>query len=449
MPKIPPGPKGRFLLGELKEIRKDILAYLKMNVREYPGISRVKVSHYYYINLSDPAYIEHVFLHHNIYIKGRDNRNLAFLLGKGLLTNSGEFWLNQRRLIQPLFHRQRLQGFFDSMASITFKKAQTWEANTRQLDMHNEMMQLTLQIVSATLMSSDVSGDFRKVSEAVGVIMEGMFNRTRTVLRLPYWLPLPGNIKMTRHRKMLDETIYRIIENRRKSHETFNDLLTMLMEVEDADTAERMTDQQLRDELITIFLAGHETTANALTFAFYFLAKYPEVKAKIVAEVERVVGDEKITFSHVAQLQYTKQVIEETMRLYPPAWGIVREVGADDVIDDWQIKKGDNIVVAPYIVHRIEKYWDDPETFDPGRFHPEKIKERPKYSYFPFGGGQRLCIGNNFAMMEMQIILATLCPRFDFALPDDFKLELDPLVTLRPKCGMPIKIKALARSVAP
>jgi len=302
-------------------------------------------------------------------------------------------------------------------------------------------MKVTLDIVSNTLMSTGVTGNFKMVSEAVRIIMEGMLHRTRTLLRLPYWMPLPRHIRMRHYRSLLDNTIYDIIDERRQSNEQYDDLLTMLMEVRDADTAERMTDDQLRDELITIYLAGHETTANALTFTFYLLAKHPEVKSRVVNEVESNWTGGNFNFESLNRLEYTTRVIKESMRLYPPAWGILREVGEDDEIDGWLLKKGDSVVLSPYAVQRLERYWEEPEAFDPDRFLPERMASRPKYSYFPFGGGQRLCIGNNFAMMEMQVILALLCPRFDFILPENFKMELEPLVTLRPKNGLPVRLE--------
>lgn len=446
MSTLPPGPKGNFLFGDVVAVRKDVLTYFKNNVKEYPGISRVRLGNYYYVHVSEPAYIEHVFLNADKrYIKGRDNRNLKFLLGNGLLTNDGDFWLKQRRLMQPIFHKQRLQGFVATMAECARKLADDWEQNIRVqvTDMHSEMMKLTLEIVSRTLMSTTVSGDFKQVSEAVTTVMQGMFGRTQSILRMPYWMPTPRHVKVHQHRKLLDDLISGIINQRRNSNGQFDDLLTMLMEVEDADTAERMTNAQLRDEVITIYLAGHETTANALTFALYLLAQHPEVKARIAEEAATLLNSEEINYDNVSHLQYTMRVIKETMRLYPPAWGILRQVGEDDVIDGWLLKKGDTVVLSPYAVHRLEKYWGEPERFDPNRFLPERMKDKPKYSYFPFGGGQRLCIGNNFALMEMQVVLAILCSRFDFTLSENFCLELEATVTLRPKKGLPLRVENL------
>jgi cytochrome P450 len=379
-----------------------------------------------------------VFTHPDIYVKGRDNKTLRFLLGNGLVTSEGEFWLKQRRLIQPLFHKQRLQTFAQKIEAATSALIKNLETRTGEsLNIHTEMTKVTLDIVSQTLMSTEVKGDFKKISDALHIIMEGMMK----IIRVPAWIPTPRNVRMRKNREVLDNTIYKIIEDRRSNKEGFDDLLTMLMEVEDADTRERMTDQQLRDELITIFLAGHETTANALSFALYLLAQHPEVKQKIVDEVQRVIGNNEMTFENLNRLEYTTMVIKESMRLYPPVWGITRDASQEDVIGGYRIKKGDSIAMSPYAVHRLEKYWENPLKFDPERFSPERMKNIHRYAWFPFGGGQRFCIGNNFAMMEMQAVLALVCTKFNFTLAENFKLELQPLVTLRPRNGVMMKLE--------
>lgn len=441
--KLPPGPKGNLLLNKKFDLKNGLLEYLEQDVKQYPKISRGKVGPFWYVNISEPDYIEHVFTNRDIYIKGRDNDNLKFLLGNGLLTNKGDFWMKQRRLMQPIFHKQRLQGFVQKIAESTNNLLSEWEGSSH-VDVHSSMTKLTLDIVGQTLMSANVSGEFKKVTDAVGIVMEGMIGRTRSFVRLPYWLPTERNIAMKKNRAILDETIRDIISNRRADTRQYDDLLTMLLEVEDADTAERMTDDQLRDEVITIFLAGHETTANALAFAFYLLAKHPDSGERIANEVKTVVGDAELSYEQLNKLEYTTMVVKEAMRLYPPAWGIVRQASKDDIIDGYKITKGDTIVLSPYAVQRNERVWAEPEKFDPERFSAERGKTIHRYAWFPFGGGARLCIGNNFAMMEMQIIVALLCSKYSFKLPDNFKLELEPLVTLRPKGDLPLLIYKLS-----
>ncbi len=440
--KLPPGPKGNLLLNKNINLRNDILGFMHRSVREYNGISRSKLGFNYYVNISNPDYVEHIFQHRDIYVKGRDNKNLKFLLGNGLLTSENEFWMKQRRLIQPIFHKQRLQGFIRKIIDSTQVMMKDWELRTGTVaDMHSEMTNLTLEVVSQTLMSTEVRGDFRKLSDALEHVMKGMIGRTNSFLRLPYWFPLPNNIAMNKNRQLLNETVSKIISERRNSKAHFDDLLSMLLEVEDADTKERMSDEQIRDEVITIFLAGHETTANALAFTFYLLAKHPEAKERISREVETVFDKGEINYEALSRLEYTTMVIKESMRLFPPAWAITREVAKDDIIDGYLLKKGDSIVMSPYAIQRLEKYWDEPEKFQPERFASDKLKQIHRYAYFPFGGGARLCIGNNFAMMEMQIILALACSKFNFTLPENFHFELEALVTLRPKNGVEIKIE--------
>ncbi len=436
--KLPPGPATNLLWDRESNFTKDILGYFQKSVRKYEGISRAAVGPYHYVNISNPAYIEHVFLNPDIYVKGRDNKTLRFLLGNGLVTSEGDFWLKQRRLIQPLFHKQRLQTFVQKIAESTHHMLNNWQAyNGRVIDVHEQMTKVTLDIVSQTLMSTEVKGDFKNISDALLLIMEGMMK----IFKLPPWVPTPGNIRMQMKRRILDDTIFKIIDERRKNKGDYNDLLTMLMEVEDADTAERMTNKQLRDEVITIFLAGHETTANALSFALYLLAQHPEVKQKIADETGQVIGSNEITYENVSKLSYTMMVIKEAMRLYPPVWGITRDAAKEDIIGGYRIKKGDSIAMSPYAVHRLEKYWENPLKFDPERFSPERMKGIHRYAWFPFGGGQRLCIGNNFALMEMQIVLALMCSQFNFTVAEGFKVELEPLVTLRPKNGMMLKLE--------
>jgi cytochrome P450 len=440
--KLPPGQKGNLLFDKDRSFRTDLLGFMVRSVRQYNGISRRKVGFNYYVNITNPDYVEHIFMNRDIYVKGRDNKNLQFLLGHGLLTSEGEFWMKQRRLMQPLFHKQRLQGFVQKIAESTNTMLTDWTQRTGTVtDLHSDMTKLTLEIISQTMMSTQVKGDFEQLSDALEYVMKGMIGRTSSLLRLPYWLPLPQHITMKKNRKLMDDTVAKIIAERRASTEHFDDLLSMLLEVEDADTKERMSDAQIRDEVITIYLAGHETTANAMAFTFYLLAKHPDAAQRIAAEVKQVFSDGAITYDGLNKLEFTTMVIKESMRLFPPAWAITREVAKDDVIDGYLLKKGDSVVMSPYIIQRQQQYWQDPDAFKPERFAADKAKSIHRYAYFPFGGGARLCIGNNFAMMEMQIILAMVCGKFNFKLPENFKFELEALVTLRPKNGVQVMVE--------
>jgi cytochrome P450 len=442
--KVPTGPKGNILFTAGKELQNNILGLVERHAREYPDISRLRIGPYYFVNLYRPEMIEQVLGDSELYSKGRENANLKFLLGNGLLTNEGEYWMKQRRLIQPIFHKRRLAGFVQQIAACTERLIADWQARGDiEMDIHAEMTQITLGIVSQTLLSTDASGDFMKISDALVILMKGLSQETVTLIKLPKWVPTPSNIAMKKNRAILDRMIYDIIAGRRRTGAQHDDLLTMLMEVEDADTAERMTDSQLRDEVITIFLAGHETTANAMSFALYLMARHPDAARRIGAEAREALAGGELTYESVMKLDYTTRAVKEAMRLYPPAWVIGRQATQDTVVDGYRISRGDTLMIYPYITHRLAEFWPDPLRFDPDRFLPERMKDRPRYAYFPFGGGARLCIGNNFAMMEMQIILALLCSRFEFSVPEGYTPEVEALVTLRPKGTLPLRVKAL------
>lgn len=447
--KMPPGPKRNMLLSRRNTFSKGILQFLQGFVKEYPGIGRIKTGTLSFVVITNPDYVEHVFMHRDKYVKVQEGGNLRYLLGNGLLTSEGEFWMKQRKLIQPVFHKQRLQGFVQKITDCTNDMLDAWEQRDENTttDMLAEMNKLTLDIVGKTLLSTDVKGDFKKVSDALTIVLENITRRRQRILQLPYWVPVPEHVRMQRYIKVLNDTVMDIINQRRKDTNTYDDLLTMLMEVEDADTAERMSDTQLRDEALTIFIAGHETTANAMSFIFYLLARNPAVKQRMEQELSTVLGAEELSYEKLMKLEYTQMVIKEAMRLYPPAWVVVRRAASDDVIDGYQIKEKDIIIVSPYAVQHSDVLWDRADEFDPERFAPANAKSIHRYAYFPFGGGARLCIGNNFAMMEMQIILALISKRFNYTLPNDYVMELNPLITLRPKKGVPVYLKSNAEQM--
>ena len=438
----PPGPKGNLVFRPPVDLRNQTHKFIEWMADNYGDISRAKAGPFNFVFLSNPEYIEHLFLTRDVYVKMNEGSQLKYLLGNGLLTSEGEFWLKQRRLMQPLFHKQRLQGFVQKIDDATASMMTEWENRNMSVpDFYREMNQLTLDIVGRTLLSTDLKGDFAKVNHALTEVLESINKKRGALLRWPEWLPLPSQIRLARNRKVLEETIAEIISNRRKDTRHFDDLLSMLLEVEDADTAERMTDKQLRDEVLTIFIAGHETTANALAFTLYLLAKHPDVKKRVQQEVTEVLTGKELSYDLLNKLEYTTMVIKESMRLFPPACVTVREAAKDDVVGGYLIKHLDKVVVSPYAVQRSKKYWNEPEKFDPERFNASNIKSIPRFAYFPFGGGARLCIGNNFAMMEMQLILARMCSKFDFELPDGYEVETQPFITLRPKDGIPLKFK--------
>ena len=377
---------------------------------------------------------------HRNYRRSRNSDKLRRALGNGLLTNDGTSWLKQRRLMQPAFHRKRIAHFGDTMTDETQKLLAAWQAEPtrgKPLDVSGEMMRLTLAIVSRTMFGTTVMQETEQLGPAVTELQEDTLRRQFVLVDLPEWVPLPKLRRAKEARKAIERVVTGIIESRRRSgvseHE---DLLSMLMNARDADTGEPMDDAQLRDEVRTIFLAGHETTSNALAWTWYLLARNPNAATKLRAELDRVLGGRLPTTDDIPQLPYTKMVVEESMRLLPPVWAISREAISDDEVGGYRIPAGSTLVLSQFLTHRHPDFWDDPESFDPERFSPDRTKDRHRFAYFPFGGGPRICIGSSFAMLEAQLLLATIAQRYDLDLVPGHPVELEPLVTLRPRYGI-------------
>lgn len=437
---------GTMFVGNLFAAWEDPIKLFTQATRAHGDDVRLKFLHIDYLLLNSPASVQHVLVGRpERYHKSQSYAGLKVVLGEGLLTSEGDFWKKQRRLAQPAFHRDRLAGFADVMVDSTVAMLDRWsqhEAKTgAPFDLHRELMRLTFRIVGLTLLSVDLDEDAKEVGDALNVALEWANQYVESVVRIPPWVPTPRNVRFMRAKKKLDALVSRIIEDRRQSGERKNDLLDMLMSAEDADTGERMSDAQIRHELLTLVLAGHETTANALSFAFYLLSRHPDVMRQVAAEVAVVCGDRPPALQDLRKLELTTMVVEESMRLYPPAWVFERQAVEDDVIGQVRIPKGTMIGISPFVAHRNARSWPNPEGFDPWRFSKQNGASRNRYTYLPFGGGQRFCIGNNFALMEMQIIIALVAQRFRIDLSPGFRLELDPSVTLRPKHGVDVVLR--------
>jgi cytochrome P450 len=438
-----PGPRGNFLLGTLLEAWENPLEMMERGVREHGEVVGFRFAYLRYVVVADPEGIKHVLVtNHRNYTKSRNYQGLKVVLGEGLLTAEGEKWRKHRKLAQPAFHRERLEGFAKTMGACTSELLARWEGGTK-LDAHEQMMRLTFRVVGKTLLSTDLEGDAKAIGDALGVALHWANDYVESVVRIPPWVPTPKNVRFNRAKGVIDDLVLRILADRRTSGVRHDDLLAMLMETKDEDTGEGMNDAQLRDELVTLVLAGHETTANTLSFALMLLAQHPEIQETLAEEVRAVLGDRTPTLADLQRLPYVTQVIEEALRLYPPAWCFEREALEDDVVCGYRIPKGTIVGIPAFVTHRLPRLWKDPETFDPSRF-VKGAPERHKYAYVPFGGGPRVCIGNAFAMMEMQIVLAAIAQRFTVAPVAGFELELDPSITLRPKHGLPLHIAARA-----
>jgi cytochrome P450 len=421
---------------------RDPIGTMMSGMLDHGDVMFFRFGPFKYFVLSDPAAIKHVLTDNaKNYVKSRNYQGLRILFGQGLLTSEGEFWKRQRRLAQPAFHRERLAGLARSMASETRRMLDRWRAEgTERACAHAEMMRLTFAIVGRTLFSTDVDGDSSAIGEALTVGLHWTNDYAESLVRIPPWVPTPANLEFRRAQKTLDDLVYRIIAERKRSGELGDDLLGMLMAATDETGNERMDDKQLRDEVLTLVLAGHETTANLLAFTFHMLSLHPEWDRRVAEEARAVLGDREPTFEDMPKLKIARLVLEETMRLYPPVWTFERQALADDVVLGYALPKDAIVGISPYALHRNPKLWDNPEGFDPERFLPERSEGRSKYAYLPFGGGPRTCIGNNFAMTEALIILSMVAREHRLTRAPGHRLVLDPAVTLRPKEGIAVTI---------
>jgi cytochrome P450 len=441
--RIPPGPK--WVLLKFFHILKDPLGYAIRWTREYGDVIYFRFGTMRIFVLNHPDAIEQVLRHqHRNFVKDSGTRMLSSFLGHGLLTSEGELWRRQRRLAQPAFQVDQIQKYSEVMVSFTDRMLQSWHsAETR--DIHPDMMRLTLEIVAQTLFSASVEGKADVVGRAMEVIMEYFAGPMALVPRL-LWLPTPGNLRYRRALKELNQVIYDTIAARRAGREG-NDFLSRLLAARDEDGSQ-MSDEQLRDEVVTLFLAGHETTALALSFTFYLLAQHPEAEARLARELEEELHGRLPVAADVPRLRYTEWVIKESMRLYPPAPGIGREAVNECEIAGYRIPKGAQIALMQWAVHRDPRWYDVPDTFKPERWDNDLARRLPRCAYFPFGDGPRICIGNQFAMMEAILILATVAQRFRLKLAPGFQLDLLPSITLRPRRGVKMIIEERGKSAA-
>jgi cytochrome P450 len=428
-------------------MRRDPLAVFSRFKEEYGDVVRIPMGGRSIFVLSHPDHARDVLVtHQRNFKKGRALEHARLLLGDGLLTSEGEHHLRQRRLMQPAFHRQRIAAYGDTMVRFADRRSGRWQDGST-LHIHAEMMALTLAVVGKTLFDADVEAEARDIGQA----LTDSFEALGALFYLPFggWiekLPLPVVLRFKAGKKRLQQTVQRIIAERRASGADTGDLLSMLLAARDAEgDGTGMSDQQIQDEALTLVLAGHETTANALSWTWYLLAQHPSVESRFHAEVDAL-GDEPLSAESLARLPYTRMVLSESMRLYPPAWGIGRRALGDVELGGFRMPAGSIIVLSPYLTQRDARWYDDPQRFDPDRWLPERVAARPKFSYFPFGAGPRICIGEQFAWMEGVLLLAAIARRWRLRLLSQVPVQPQALITLRPKGGIPMR--AEARNVA-
>lgn len=416
-------------------VLKNCVDFFVKNQLEYGDIYDANVIRFTLAVITHPDLIKQVLVSNkNNYVKSDNYEVLKLALGNGLLTSEGEFWKKQRRIAQPAFYKESLAGFVQTMETATLQLIEQYKEKPQTNTNINLLFNsLTSDIVANCLFGAELSDQQQKIHHTVNYANEYLTKKIITPFYPPFWFPTPSTLQFKKSRKEIDKIIFGIINQRKeRADDTSRDLLAMLMHTKDEETGETMTSQQLRDEVITLFVAGHETTANALTWALYLLTKHPDKLEKLKQEVDKVLDTNPISLTNLRELTYTQQVVDEAMRLYPPAWTVSRKSLASDEIGGYKIPKDTLVSINVFGMHRHPDFWEQPNNFVPERFAPELKKQIPKLAYMPFGAGQRMCIGNNFALMEMKIVLALLVKHLDFKLLNTQPVHYTPLITLKP-----------------
>lgn len=440
-PQAAPGPRRYPVLGMLPHMRSGPHEFFLRTALEYGGVAqlgrpdRLLVTH--------PDGVKHVLVdNHRNYIKGKHTERLRILIGNGLPVADGEAWLQQRRLMQPAFHRQRLASLTTVITDLTVAMLDQWQSRSdRAFDIAAEMRHLTQQIIVGLMFGAEIDSHAAEaVGRAFAFMMEYFHYRNSSPFPLPEHWSTWRNRRLKHVQQQIEQFVNRIIEEQRRSAASADNLVSMLLAARDQETGEGMTNQQLFDEVRTIFFTGYDTTSNVLAWVWYSLAQHPDVERRLHHELTEVLGGRTPTFQDLPNLTYVRMIIEETMRLYPPAWSTGRTVVADDQIDGYHISAGSKVIISPYVTHRLPTLWEHPDTFDPQHFAPEQSAGRDQYAYFPFGGGPRLCIGSNLAMMEAQLIVAMVAQKYRLSLVLGRPVHLYPGIILQPRHGLPMRL---------
>lgn len=443
-------PSGLPFVGVLLHLRRDPLGTFTRLAREHSGLVQLKKNWFF---VSSPTDVQRVLAGPIAYTKGAFSRAvsrttvdpLQEALGEGLLTSEGEAWKRQRRLSQPAYHKQRMRTLVPAMVGAAQALVDRWAGAAQRgesIDAVEEMRRVGLDTMGRTLFSIPIGGDADEFGAALGESVVITNEKFWSLLPNPAWLPTARNRRWRKLMDTINSGVSRLIEQRRQSSSEHSDMLSIYMSVRDEQSGEGMSDKQLRDEMMTLLIAGHDSTAQALCWTLHLLARHPEAQRRVRAEVEEVLGGRAPTAEELPRLAYTLRVIHEAMRLYPPAWLLVRSPTEDDVIDGCRVPAGSIVLSSPFVTHRRPDLWEEPERFDPDRFTSERSTSRPRYAYFPFGGGGRQCIGNTFALQEMQIILALVFQRYQLTSVRDHPVELQAALTLRPKKSIQVKVSA-------
>ncbi|MGH7563177.1 MAG: cytochrome P450 [Gemmatimonadota bacterium] len=431
---LPPGPSGHPILGNLREFAGDTLGFATRLAREFGEVARFRVVNRTAYLLSSPAAVERVlvtnqrnFIKHTFFW-----RKVDAIFGKGLLTNEGDDWLRQRRLVQPAFHHERISEYARIMVDYTIDRLDGWK-DGEERDVRGEMTSITFRVVAKTLFDAEVAGDIAEIAGAFDTGIEEIARRIRRPVLVPDWVPTSGNRRYRRAVNRMDHLVYRIIDEHRDGRDR-GDLLSALMQVRD-EGGRPMEEKQIRDETITMLLAGHETTALALTWTWYLLSQHPGVAARLEEEVDVTLDGRPPGVEDLPRLPYTGRVVKESMRIYPPAYSFGREALEDDEILGWPVPAGTTLFVFPWVLHRDPRFYPDPLRFDPDRWTESFEMELPRHAYLPFGSGPRMCIGREFARMELVLIVATIAQRFRLEWGAERPTPMAS-ITLRPTGGL-------------
>ena len=426
-------------LAAIKELKADPLSYYMANRADYGDYVRVKsLPGFDFYTLTHPTAVEHVLQTHQKNYRKPDVflKPTTLLFGNGIFTSEGEFWMKQRRLSQPAFHRNHIGAMASVIVQCVEKMLLSWDskADESQIDLQHEMVHLTLSVAGRTLFSTDLSDHATDVGLAVREAFEVLNHKMNNYpFVFPLWVPTEENQQFKRAKGILDSVIAKIISDRRKDSQDHHDFLGLLMSARDEDSGKGMSDEQLKDEVLTLLVAGHDTVAASLTWTWIMLSQHPHVRAQLHDELTSVLDGRNPELKDTERLPYTRMVFDETLRLYPPAWGQPRQSIDEDVVDGYYLPKNAFVSLNQYTTHRHPEFWQRPEEFDPERFTPENIKGRPRFAYFPFGGGARVCIGQNLALLEAQLAIATIAQRYQVDLLPGQQIVPDPTFTLIPR----------------
>ncbi|TNE84866.1 MAG: cytochrome P450 [Deltaproteobacteria bacterium] len=437
---LPPGPRGDLLLGSTLDFKEHPLHYIKYLHDAYGDVVRFRVGPSYWYLIAHPDHIWDAMTRRaDVFLKPQVAKRLwDKFLGDGLLTTEGDAWKRLHKLVMPAFHRKRIAAYSEVMTAFSHRMVDAWAAGERR-DFDEDMVQLTLEIVAKTLFDADVQEGAEVVGEAMHVIQREMIEHIHMPVPVPRWWPSARNKRKLKAIADMEGVVREVIDARRASLEDHGDLLSMLLLAKD-ENGEGLNDREVRDQAMTIFFAGHETTAHAMTWMWYLLARHPKVTERLVADIDRVTGGEPMTLAHLKELPYLEQCVKESMRILPSVWVFMKEPTEDVEVGGFLIPKGSQVMISPYVTQHDARWFPSPETFDPDRFEKERAKSIPAGAYIPFSGGQRICLGKSFAMMEAQLVIGSLLQRVVPSVPVDYKLSMKAELSNHPDGGMPVDI---------